>query len=86
MHAGTQADVDRLWLQDDTHFDIALAAIEAGMHVLVTKPAVKTLEHHRLLDEAARRNNVLVGRVVWSACLRCTVVTCRWRPGHGGGA
>ena len=30
------------------------------MHVLVTKPAVKTLEHHHELAAAAANNNVLV--------------------------
>nr|VFK16081.1 MAG: D-galacturonate reductase [Candidatus Kentron sp. LFY] len=39
---------------DDTHFPIALEAIEAGMHVLVAKPLVKTLAEHRTLMEAAR--------------------------------
>ena len=28
-----------------------MAAIERGLHVLVTKPAVKTLKHHSLLHE-----------------------------------
>ena len=46
--------------QDDTHFEIAMAAVEAGMHVLVTKPAVKTLEHHHELAAAAAKHNVLV--------------------------
>ena len=46
--------------QDDTHFDIALAAIEAGMHVLITKPTVKSLENHLKLIEAARKSNVHV--------------------------
>jgi len=28
---------------DDTHYDIALACVEKGLHVMVTKPIVKTL-------------------------------------------
>ena len=34
-------------VQDDTHFTIAMECIERGLHVMVTKPAVKTLEEHR---------------------------------------
>jgi len=48
-------DAVTIFTPDDTHFDIALYAIERGLHVLVTKPAVKTVEHHRRLLEAARR-------------------------------
>lgn len=46
--------------QDDTHFTIALAAIERGLHVLLTKPLVKTLDEHYKLFEAARRKGVLL--------------------------
>jgi D-galacturonate reductase len=56
--------------QDDTHFEIALAAIEKGLHVMITKPAVKTLEHHKILHEAAARKNVLA----------CIEVHKRWDP------
>lgn len=49
-----------IFTPDDTHFDIALAAIERGLHVLVTKPAVKSLDQHRILCEAAKKHNVLV--------------------------
>ncbi len=45
---------------DDTHYDIATAAIKAGMHVLVAKPLVKTLEEHQSLLQAARQYRVLV--------------------------
>eukprot|EP00598_Pedospumella_elongata_P007344 CAMPEP_0184985464 /NCGR_PEP_ID=MMETSP1098-20130426/14130_1 /TAXON_ID=89044 /ORGANISM="Spumella elongata, Strain CCAP 955/1" /LENGTH=464 /DNA_ID=CAMNT_0027509551 /DNA_START=33 /DNA_END=1427 /DNA_ORIENTATION=+ len=55
-----KGDAVTIFTPDDTHFEIALAAVERGLHVLVTKPAVKTLEHHRILHEAAVRNNVLV--------------------------
>eukprot|EP01033_Poteriospumella_lacustris_P005531 gene5531-3945_t len=53
-------DCVTIFTPDDTHFEIALAAIEHGLHVLVTKPAVKTLEQHRILCEAAHKHNVLV--------------------------
>ena len=38
--------------------------VERGLHVLVAKPIVKTLEEHRALAEAARRNGVLVAMEV----------------------
>jgi hypothetical protein len=47
-------------LQDVTHFEIAMACVAKGLHVLVTKPAVMTLEHHNLLHAEAQRMNVLV--------------------------
>jgi D-galacturonate reductase len=37
-----------------------LYAIERGVHVMITKPAVKLLEHHLALIEAARKHNVFV--------------------------
>lgn len=57
-----------IFTPDDTHFDIALKAIRAGLHVLVTKPAVKTLQHHSILYEEAKKNNVLA----------CVEVHKRW--------
>jgi D-galacturonate reductase len=46
---------------DDTHFEVAMAAVQAGMHVLVAKPLVKTLEEHQQLLQTARQHQVLVG-------------------------
>jgi D-galacturonate reductase len=43
----------------DTHFAIAMYAIERGMHVLVTKPAVQTLQHHNELIAAAKKHDVV---------------------------
>ena len=45
---------------DDTHAEIALAAVRAGMHVLVTKPIVMTLAQHIELAAAAADAGVLV--------------------------
>ena len=53
-------DVAIIFTPDDTHFDIALACIQRGMHVMVTKPIVQTLEHHLRLVEAAKEAKVLV--------------------------
>eukprot|EP00940_MAST-03C_sp_MAST-3C-sp2_P000791 g791.t1 len=53
-------DAVTIFTPDDTHFEIALAAIERGLHVLVTKPPVKTLSDHRRLIEASQRKGVLV--------------------------
>lgn len=44
-----------------THFDLALAALESGKHVLVEKPMTQTsVEARTLVAEAARRGLVLM--------------------------
>lgn len=44
-----------------THYDLALAALDAGKHVLIEKPLARTAEQaHHLIEEAARRNLVLM--------------------------
>jgi hypothetical protein len=43
----------------DTHYAIARYAIEHGLHVLVTKPATKLLEHHLDLIDLSRVHNVV---------------------------
>ncbi|KAJ3078872.1 hypothetical protein HK102_004184, partial [Quaeritorhiza haematococci] len=53
-------DAVTIFTPDDTHFDIALYAIRKGLHVLIAKPAVKTLKEHLQLKEEARKHNVLV--------------------------
>ena len=58
FHAG---DVAIIFTPDDTHFSIALECINRGMHVMVTKPIVKTLEEHHALAQAAKEKGVLVG-------------------------
>ena len=55
-----RGDAVTIFTPDDSHFAIAMACVEHGLHVLVTKPIVKTLQQHKLLIEAAARNNVIV--------------------------
>lgn len=44
-----------------SHYELALAALRAGKHVLIEKPMTQTSEQaERLIDEAARRNRVLM--------------------------
>jgi D-galacturonate reductase len=53
-------DVAVVFTPDDTHFDIAMECIQRGMHVMVTKPIVQTLQDHLKLAKAAAEHNVLV--------------------------
>jgi D-galacturonate reductase len=55
-----KGDLVTIFTPDDTHFDIAKEAIVRGLHVLVTKPPVKTLKEHQELVELARKHGVLV--------------------------
>jgi D-galacturonate reductase len=57
-------DIVTVFTPDDTHFSIAMEAVDRGLHVLVAKPIVKTLEEHLTLAEAARRRGVLVAMEV----------------------
>jgi D-galacturonate reductase len=55
-----RGDAITIFTPDNTHFPIALYAIEHGIHVLVTKPAVQKLEDHKALIAAGRKHNVFV--------------------------
>jgi D-galacturonate reductase len=64
MDALRPGDVVTVFTPDDTHFGIAMEAVDRGLHVLVAKPIVKTLEEHLTLASAARRRGVLVAMEV----------------------
>jgi D-galacturonate reductase len=55
-----KGDAITIFTPDTTHFPIALYAVERGIHVMITKPAVKLLEHHQTLIEAAKKAGVYV--------------------------
>lgn len=57
-------DLVTVFTPDDTHFKIALDAVERGLHVLIAKPITKSLEEHLELAEAAEQNDVLVAMEV----------------------
>jgi D-galacturonate reductase len=52
-------DLAIIFTPDDTHYEIAMACIERGLHVMITKPPVKTLDQHLELVAAAKRKGVL---------------------------
>ncbi|KAK0626724.1 hypothetical protein B0T14DRAFT_578446 [Immersiella caudata] len=53
-------DAITIFTPDTTHYPIALYAVERGVHVMITKPAVKLLEHHIALLKAAEKASVYV--------------------------
>jgi len=53
-------DVAIIFTPDDSHYSLAAACINAGLHVLVAKPIVKTLQEHKALVDLARKQNVMV--------------------------
>jgi D-galacturonate reductase len=57
-------DIATIFTPDDTHFAIAMAAVERGLHVLAAKPLVKTRDEHLKLMRAAEAKGVLVAMEV----------------------
>jgi len=49
-----------IFTPDDTHFEIAKTALEAGMQVLVAKPLVKTVEEHKALMTLSHKEGLLL--------------------------
>ena len=60
IDALSPGDAITIFTPDTTHYPIALYAIERGIHVLITKPATKLLEHHQHLLSESRKRNVFV--------------------------
>ncbi len=48
-----------IFTPDSTHFPIASEALNAGHHVLVTKPATQKLEDHQKLIDLAREKGLI---------------------------
>lgn len=51
-------DLAIIFTPDDTHFAIASACLDRGLHVMITKPPVKTLSAHVELAQKARDKGV----------------------------
>jgi D-galacturonate reductase len=60
IDALSPGDAITIFTPDPTHFPIAMYAIERGIHVMITKPAVKLLSEHQQLLEASKKHNVFV--------------------------
>lgn len=57
IDALSPGDAITIFTPDPTHYPIALYAIRKGIHVMITKPAVKLLaEHQHLLEESVKHN------------------------------
>lgn len=63
-------DCCTVFTPDDTHYAITKAAIERGVHVMLTKPPVHKLDEHNELMALAKEKGVLV----------CIEVHKRWDP------
>lgn len=57
-------DVVVVFTPDDSHFGIAMEAVNHGCHVLIAKPIVKTVDEHKQLATAATKNGCLVAMEV----------------------
>lgn len=60
IDALSPGDAITIFTPDPTHYPIALYAIRKGIHVMITKPAVKLLKEHQHLIEESRKHNVFV--------------------------
>jgi D-galacturonate reductase len=60
IDALSPGDAITIFTPDTTHYPIALYAIERGVHVLITKPATKLLEHHQDLLKKSKEKGVFV--------------------------
>ena len=62
METMAPGDAATVFTPDDTHFQIAMDAVKKGLHVLIAKPLVKTLEEHLELQRAAAGGSRAAGR------------------------
>jgi D-galacturonate reductase len=53
-------DAAIIFTPDDSHHFLASACLKAGLHVLVAKPLVRSLEHHRRLVAEAEEAGTMV--------------------------
>lgn len=60
IDALSPGDAVNIFTPDTTHYPIALYAIQRGIHVLITKPAVKHLVEHQELIRESRKHKVFV--------------------------
>src|SRR4026209_2367596 len=61
LFADTNIDAIAIATPVSTHFDLSMAALQAGKHVLVEKPLASNSEQAmRLIEEAAARKRVLM--------------------------
>eukprot|EP01105_Mastigella_eilhardi_P004220 TRINITY_DN1560_c0_g2_i1.p1 TRINITY_DN1560_c0_g2~~TRINITY_DN1560_c0_g2_i1.p1 ORF type:complete len:321 (+),score=31.34 TRINITY_DN1560_c0_g2_i1:519-1481(+) len=70
MDTMKRGDLVTIFVPDNHHFFLAKAAVERGLHVLLAKPAVKTLQEHQELVALAEKNG----------CLVAVEVHKRWDP------
>lgn len=53
-----------IFTPDDTHFQIAMEAIQRECHILIAKPLCKTLDEHRRIIAAAQQKDVIAAMEV----------------------
>ncbi|RAV22535.1 Gfo/Idh/MocA family protein [Paenibacillus contaminans] len=58
--ANSEIDAVSICTWNDTHAEIAIAALQAGKHVLVEKPMCRTVEEALRLEEAVRKSGRLL--------------------------
>ncbi|CAJ1419346.1 unnamed protein product [Effrenium voratum] len=73
MFADPELDVVYVGTVHPTHYQVALAGIRAGKHVLVEKPLCTTLAETRDLVAEARKAGVFLMEGLWTRCFPATL-------------